>query len=455
MSVQIQDYHRKILHGDVMDRLKIISDNTFDCIISSPPYWSLRDYSIDDQWGLESIYQKYLVKIGLLMDELKRVLKNTGSCFINIGDTYGTPKSGDDKLNPSFTARKSIKSLEKSRVGIPERFYINCIDSGWIARNNIPWVKGNPIPSSVKDRFTNKWEPVYFFVKCKKYYFNLNAVRIKVQDDKRNNGYKIPDKNEPVQKGLNGEDIQNTESYNTNKQDNTLGNNGKPKTTYKGFNDRWKKSKYDKEYNSGRLNRDENKPQNNQQGKNPGDVIFFKYSDDEIFEWIKLCREFSDAWDMAPNDIFYINTIPIKEKHKATFPVKLPQHILKCSCPKYVCVKCGVPKFPISKPTKEYQKYLDSIKYSATRSLKDGLQNFKKNLPTCNSQYEIVGYDVCDCNDEFIPGIVLDPFFGSGTTGIAAEIEGLRWCGIELKEEYSEIAKRRLNPYVTQGSLMV
>lgn len=470
-SVQLLNYHRQILHGDVMDRLKEIPNGTFDCIITSPPYWALRDYSIEGQWGLEPTFQEYLEKMKKLMNELKRVLKNTGSCWINIGDTYNNTKVGNtngigsnslqvnSELNNQKIEKHADKNIQiKSRVGIPERFYINCIDSGWIARNNIPWVKANAMPSSVKDRFTPKWEPVYFFVKNKKYYFNLDAVRVKVQDDKKNHGYRVPDKNAPIQQGLLGGDVKNTEPISTNKQDETLGADGKPKATYKGFNERWKNRKYQEQtisrINSGNYSMETGESLNHPNGKNPGDVIFFKYSDDEIFEWIKLCRENTIAWDMAPNDLFYINPKPTKENHKATFPVELPQHILKCSCPKSVCVKCGQPKFPISKPTKAYQDYLDSIKYADTRSLEVGLQDFMKNLPRCNSQYETVGYDTCDCNGEFIPGIVLDPFFGSGTTGIAAEIEGVRWCGIELKEEYSEIAKRRLSKYVTQGSLV-
>ena len=65
----------------------------------------------------------------------------------------------------------------KSRYAIPERFYINCIDDGWIARNHIPWYKANSMPSSVKDRFTNKWESIFFFAKQQKYYFDLDSVR--------------------------------------------------------------------------------------------------------------------------------------------------------------------------------------------------------------------------------------------------------------------------------------
>lgn len=464
----IQNYHRQILQGDVMDKLNSIPDNTFDCIITSPPYWSVRDYQVDGQIGLESKFEDYLKKLSYTMVQLKRVLKKTGSCWVNIGDTYAggggkpTEQSFDryngidnhkEQNNPPKSTYRS--TMEKSRFGIPERFYVNCIDNGWLARNHIPWIKSNAMPHPVKDRFTPKWESVYFFVKAKKYYFNLNAVRVKVQGNKNNNNYPVLD-NSSVQKGLFG-DVKNNELNSTNKQDNTLGNNGKPKKTYKGFNERWKNRKYQEQTISkiNSNNTETGKSLNHPNGKNPGDVLFSQYSNEELLEWINLCRENNNVWDMSPPDLFYINPKPTKEKHHATFPIALPQYILKCACPKEVCVKCGTPKFPISQPTVQYQEYLDSIKYYSTHSLSTGYKEFKKNLKSYNSQYEIVGYDTCECNDEFIPGIVLDPFFGSGTTGIAAELEGVRWCGIELKKEYCDIARKRLSKYTTQENLLI
>ena len=126
------------------------------------------------------------------MDQLKRVLKSTGSCWINLGDTYAGGKAHSDwngctaefigrttETEQYFVAQSKNHLQAKSRYGIPERFYIQCIDSGWIARNHIPWYKSNSMPSSVKDRFTNKQESIFFFVKSQKYYFNLDAIREK------------------------------------------------------------------------------------------------------------------------------------------------------------------------------------------------------------------------------------------------------------------------------------
>jgi len=191
---------RKILIGDVIEQIKKIPSESVDTIVSSPPYWGLRDYGEEGQWGLEKDFHDYLDKMDTLMNECWRVLKPTGSCWINLGDTYSTISGGMKdlkagrtkqygKVNYTDNGKKSAYSVDqvkmykglqtKSRVGIPERFYIRCIDNGWVARNHIVWTKANSMPSSVRDRFTNKWESVFFFVKQKKYYFNLDAVREK------------------------------------------------------------------------------------------------------------------------------------------------------------------------------------------------------------------------------------------------------------------------------------
>ncbi len=189
---------RNIYHGDVLEQLSQFPDNSVDCIITSLPYWALRDYSVDGQCGLEKTHEEFLEKMKRLMNHLYRVLKPTGTCWINIGDTYSTGNSGmpqninskdydtgknnnrygsiQNRSRPNPQKAYGIKS--KSRMGITEQFYLDCIRYGWIARNVIPWIKWNAMPQSVKDRFTNKWEYVYFFAKEQKYYFNLDAVRI-------------------------------------------------------------------------------------------------------------------------------------------------------------------------------------------------------------------------------------------------------------------------------------
>ena len=175
--------NRTILQGDVLEKIKEIPGKSIDVVISSPPYWGLRDYGVEGQLGLEPDFNDYLNTMQKIMDEIKHVLKDTGTCWINLGDTYsgsgkGAGYNGNSKEVWRFDKKPELNETitPKSRVGIPERFYINCIDNGWIARNHIIWTKNNCMPSSVKDRFTNKWESVFFFTKQQKYYFNLDDV---------------------------------------------------------------------------------------------------------------------------------------------------------------------------------------------------------------------------------------------------------------------------------------
>ena len=145
------------------------------------------------QLGLEPSYQLYLDHVMLVTKELKRVLKKTGTMFWNMGDSYAGnmgSRAGWQDSKYSETREEGIEHGEavflnadygnipdKSLMMLPERFAIRMIDDGWILRNKIIWYKRNGMPSSVKDRFSNKYEFVYFFVKNRKYYFDLDAVR--------------------------------------------------------------------------------------------------------------------------------------------------------------------------------------------------------------------------------------------------------------------------------------
>jgi DNA modification methylase len=164
-----------------MARMK---DNSIDCVITSPPYWQLRNYGYDGQWGLEPTYQEYLENLWSMMDEIYRVLKPEGTCWINLGDTYmnnssycekGRQGYGNDKIGMLYKSSDIIK--QKSLCLIPHRFAIGCIDRCWILRNDVIWAKRNGMPESVTDRFSKKHEYFFFMVKSEKYFFDLDAIR--------------------------------------------------------------------------------------------------------------------------------------------------------------------------------------------------------------------------------------------------------------------------------------
>lgn len=167
-----------------MTVLKKFPDESVDCVVTSPPYWALRDYGVKGQIGLEPSIEEYLEKLLAVFDEVKRVLKPKGTCWVNFGDTYANKTKGghrnklQNNIFDSLTRRATIPKLKtsidipaKSLCLVPLRFAIRMIERGWILRNEIIWHKPNVMPQSVKDRFTVDYEKIFFFVKSRKYYF--------------------------------------------------------------------------------------------------------------------------------------------------------------------------------------------------------------------------------------------------------------------------------------------
>src|SRR3990167_10397856 len=194
----------KLWQGDTLEVLKNIPDESVDMCITSPPYYGLRIYihkghpNYKHQIGLEDTYQGYLAKMLLITAEIKRVLKKAGSFFLNLGDSYNSAGTNMPRYfegrNKNFNKGKQFKTVrdvsEKCLLMMPERLALKMIDEqGWILRNKIKWVKqiyihkdkrtiGSVMPTSIKDRFNESGEELYFFVKNKKYYTDLNSVRL-------------------------------------------------------------------------------------------------------------------------------------------------------------------------------------------------------------------------------------------------------------------------------------
>ena len=191
----------KIHIGHALEILKTFPDSSINMCITSPPYWGLRDYKTNsvkwqDGWigelGTEPDFNAYINHLCDIFDEVKRVLKDDGTCWVNIGDTYG-----GCSLNSSYGVKakgetsflKSVEHLQKvahtrgkyskSLLLIPFRFALEMSNRGWTVRNVIIWQKPNAAPQSAKDRFTVDFEYLFFFSKNKKYYFERQLEPIK------------------------------------------------------------------------------------------------------------------------------------------------------------------------------------------------------------------------------------------------------------------------------------
>ena len=171
----------KIYTGNSIEVLKTFPDKSIDCCITSPPYWGLRDYGHDEQLGSEKHFKEFICNLANIFDEVKRVLKDEGTCFVNLGDSFYSNTKGtggpSDKQLSNKGSRYEIKKFnveipEKCLCLVPERFAIEMIDRGWTLRNQIIWHKPNQMPSSATDRFTVDFEKIFFFVKQSTgYYF--------------------------------------------------------------------------------------------------------------------------------------------------------------------------------------------------------------------------------------------------------------------------------------------
>jgi site-specific DNA-methyltransferase (adenine-specific) len=174
---------KELIQGDALSELKKLPDESVNCCVTSPPYWALRDYGVEGQLGLEPTFQEYINKLCDIFDEVKRVLRKDGTCWINLGDTYNSHSCGKgnvggiegrrkNKNDNRANTRKNFGIIaDKCLCQIPSRFSIEMTNRGWVLRNELIWFKPNCMPSSVKDRFTVDFEKIFFFVKNKKYAF--------------------------------------------------------------------------------------------------------------------------------------------------------------------------------------------------------------------------------------------------------------------------------------------
>lgn len=333
-----------ILSGDALNVLRTLPDGQVDCVVTSPPYYRLRDYGHDSQLGLESSIDDYL---GSLMDiaaQIGRVLTPTGTYWLNLGDTYSThPRDG---------------APQKSLIGVPERVLLAHLNRGWIVRNKIVWAKTNPIPTSVTDRLATTYEVIYVLTRQPRYFFDLDAIRQPHRTQGRtttrrrrsDNTRRPPARRDPHRPNWKGPNANGTAS----------GAGGDSGLT--------------------RL-RDSGNP-GHPLGKNPGDV-----------------------WHLA--------TSRYRGAHFATYPEQLAQRMIAAGCPEARCTICR-------------QAWRRPVRRLGATAVRLAL------TPTC------------DCAAPSEPGLVLDPFLGSGTTAVAAEALGRDWLGIELNPDYIALADSRI-----------
>ncbi|MBI2427523.1 MAG: site-specific DNA-methyltransferase [Ignavibacteriales bacterium] len=184
----------QLLLGDAYEQLRRMKSRSVQCVVTSPPYWGLRDYGVDGQLGQESSPKEFVSKLVAIFSEVKRVLKDDGTLWLNLGDTYvGSNQSAGQKVSTLSTVQKgnrgslhSIKRIPvnykvlglkpKDLIGIPWSVAFALRDAGWYLRSDIIWYKTNPMVESVRDRPTKAHEYIFLLTKRKKYYYDQEAI---------------------------------------------------------------------------------------------------------------------------------------------------------------------------------------------------------------------------------------------------------------------------------------
>ncbi|WP_082675762.1 DNA-methyltransferase [Aureimonas ureilytica] len=190
MSAQTFLDGRVTLHlGDVRTVLAGMEENSVDCVVTSPPYWGLRDYGVEGQIGLESTLAEHLSVMVGVFDLVRRVLKPEGTCWVNYGDCYATHPNGRSAADTKAAGKddRSFRDKPFSTIGgalkakdlcmVPNRLAIALQEAGWWVRSEIIWAKPNPMPESVYDRPATSHEKVFLLTKSSRYFYDLGAVR--------------------------------------------------------------------------------------------------------------------------------------------------------------------------------------------------------------------------------------------------------------------------------------
>jgi len=184
----------RIIIGDVIDGLRTLDAGSVQCCVTSPPYWGLRDYGVEGQIGLEKTPDEFVAKMVDVFREVRRVLRDDGTLWLNLGDSYNGsgPSGGDGKqytnVGSQGTSTKRVTGLKpKDLCMIPWRVALALQADGWWLRSVICWAKKSPMPESVTDRPTSSWEPIFLLAKSERYYYDHEAVREPVKENSGKN----------------------------------------------------------------------------------------------------------------------------------------------------------------------------------------------------------------------------------------------------------------------------
>ena len=364
----------RIIQGDCIEGLRTLPDASVHCCVTSPPYWGLRDYGHAGQIGLEETPEAYVARMVEVFREVRRVLRDDGTCWLNLGDSYANNGLRDSSKVGGFTGdriRRSVKGTIDSRpreipdglkpkdlVGIPWRVAFALQADGWWLRQDIIWHKPNPMPESVRDRCTKAHEYVFLMTKSERYFYDADAVS---------------------EVSVSGPHVRNRASN-------------------------------------------------------------FKKAGKEVFgRHLRGAEKIVCDGTRNRRSVWTVTTKPYSGAHFAVMPAALVEPCIKAGCPEQCCPACGAGYERVTdRQTIRRERPNQFTSYRAINGQPDQTK--------AGVSVKTLGWQpACDCAAAgTIPGTVLDPFAGSGTTlAVAAEL-GRSGIGCELNPEYIELANQRI-----------
>lgn len=382
----------EMINGDCREVLKRLPECSVQCCVTSPPYYGLRDYGVAEQIGLESTPDEYVAQLVSVFREVRRVLRDDGTLWLNLGDSYASTtkgSGGDGTTGTLNAARKQDGSYigsaasayfkprtfdlnsaglkPKDIIGIPWRVAFALQSDGWYLRSEITWCKKAPMPESVTDRPTSATEKIFLLTKSARYFYDADAVKEAMTPGVSPPGNKKPyDASRPDGMTLRG-----------NRVNEHLAQSG---------------------------------------------------------------RNLRNFWLLGPD--------PYPGAHFATMPRRIPEiAIMAGTSEAGCCAECGAPyQRIVEKGLTAHDGQTQTAYPAGTTSNRLALlrQAARERGEEYRNESRTVGWQpTCACHADTVPCVVLDPFLGSGTTGEVAQRLGRNWIGIELNPDYLPLIAQR------------